>query len=112
VQGDYMAIAFDTARLPSPDTLRGEVMATASVDDRSIAALQSLLAAGAMPPADQIALRLRVKNRRWFVGSDAWFFEEGHGKAFEKARYGVFRVGPNGRLILTALADESLRILP
>ena len=47
------------------------------------------------------------------VGSESFFFEEGRGEAYGKARYGVFKLGKDGRTILRALADENLvRIQP
>jgi len=50
---------------------------------------------------------------RVHVGSESFFFEEGRGEAYGKARYGVFKLGKDGRTILRALADENLvRIRP
>ena len=50
---------------------------------------------------------------RVHVGSESFFFEEGRGEAYGKARYGVFKLGKDGRTILRALADENLvRIQP
>ncbi len=50
---------------------------------------------------------------RVHVGSESFFFEEGQGKAYQEARYGVFKLGKDGRTILRALADENLvRIRP
>ncbi|MCH2582256.1 MAG: GDYXXLXY domain-containing protein [Planctomycetes bacterium] len=54
-------------------------------------------------------------SNRWRVpiGSESFFFEEGQGEAYQKARYGVFKLGKDGRTILRALADENLvRIRP
>ena len=104
MQGDYMAIAFDTARLPQPEPGNRIVRAFATPDNRSVASLSL------QPPegGDAIAVELRTKSRRWFVGSDAWFFEEGLAKTFEAAKFGIFRVGPDGRLLLVGLADKDL----
>ncbi len=59
---------------------------------------------------------LHYSNRggwRVHVGSESFFFEEGQGKAYQEARYGVFKLGKDGRTILRALADENLvRISP
>ena len=59
---------------------------------------------------------LHYSNRggwRVHVGSESFFFEEGQGKAYQEARYGVFKLGKDGRTILRALADENLvRIRP
>ena len=47
------------------------------------------------------------------VGVDSFFFEEGQGRHYENARYGIFLLDKRGRTILRALADENLvRIEP
>ncbi len=108
VQGDYMAIAFDTDHLPASNT-GGETRAIADVDSRGVATLQRISAPGETVSPEQVIVKLRRKSGRWFVGSDAWFFEEGHGKDFVGAKFGQFRVGADGRLFLTGLADQNLR---
>ena len=112
IQGDYMAVAFNVDRLPAPREINGEVIALADIDDRSIATIQGLAAPGAKPQADQIAVKLRQKSRRWFVGTDAYFFEEGRADDFAHAKYGQFRLGTDGRLLLVAMTDDNLKVLP
>lgn len=115
IQGDYMALAFDTAGLPSPAPTRdklglhGAHVALVETNDKGVAKFVALDAA---PQPDQIPIQIRVKSGRWFVGSDAWFFEEGRASDYAQAKYGVFRVGPDGRALLAAMADGELRILP
>ena len=112
IQGDYMAVAFNVDRLPAPRGVKGEVVAFADIDDRSIATIQGLAAPGAKPQGNQIAVKLRQKSRRWFVGTDAYFFEEGRADDFAHAKYGQFRLGADGRLLLVAMTDDNLRVLP
>jgi len=58
-------------------------------------------------------IELSPGARRWVVVSDAWFFKEGDGARWSKARYGEFRVMPDGRALLVGMADEKLvRITP
>ena len=104
MQGDYMAVAFDTSRLPEAEAGARTVRAVASLDARGVATLSP------PPPqgADSIEVLLRTKSRRWFVGSDAWFFEEGQAEKLEGAKFGIFRVGADGRLLLVGLADKNL----
>ena len=112
IQGDYMAVAFNVDRLPAPRGVKGEVVAFADIDDRSIATIQGLAAPGAKPQGNQIAVKLRQKSRRWFVGTDAYFFEEGRADDFAHAKYGQFRLGADGRLLLVAMTDGNLKVLP
>ena len=112
IQGDYMAVAFNVDRLPAPRGISGEVMAIADIDDRSIATIQGIAAPGVKPQANQIAVKLRQKSHRWFVGTDAFFFEEGRADDFAKAKFGQFRLGADGRLLLVAMTDSDLKALP
>jgi uncharacterized membrane-anchored protein len=118
MQGDYMTLAFDTSRLPAARKFHGAVLALAGVDARSVATLRALVGAKLAPAGplqpkpDEIVLKLRVKSGRWFVGSDAFFFKEGTGKNYEDAKFGRFRVGADGRMLLAGLADQNLKALP
>lgn len=116
IQGDYMAVAFDVHRLPPAWELHGEFDVVATLDSRSVATIQSIAQPAAKVGNDEILLRVRTKTNRsatrWFIGSDAWFFEEGQSERFAKARFGAFRIGSNGRPLLVGLTDENLHLLP
>jgi uncharacterized membrane-anchored protein len=43
--------------------------------------------------------------------TNAYFFQEGTAKAYQRARYGEFRVSPSGELLLTHLRGEQLERL-
>jgi uncharacterized membrane-anchored protein len=55
--------------------------------------------------ADEARLRYRVRNGEVRLATNAFFFEEGRGGDYQKARYGEFRVAGDGDAILTALRD-------
>jgi hypothetical protein len=122
MQGDYMAIAFETAGLPKPDPALGATRALVRVEPTGVARFVGLAPAGATPGPDEIVVAVRARREaqgwfgeaapRWFVGSDAFFFPEGKEAAYARARFGVLRVAPSGRAILVGLADEALRRLP
>lgn len=114
MQGDYMALNYrlgDTLRtqLDQFDRLERPI-ALAEVDARGVARLDRL-ADAATPPSGPTALRVQLtpKDGRWVVVSDAWFFKEGDGQRWEAARYGEFRVMPDGRALLVGLANENLQ---
>ena len=43
--------------------------------------------------------------------TDAYFFPEGTGSVFESAKYGDFRVLPDGRALLVGLADRQGQVI-
>jgi uncharacterized membrane-anchored protein len=61
---------------------------------------------------DEFLLALTPKNGRWTLATDAWFFREGEAARWEVARYGEFRVTPDGEALLVGLADAELRPIP
>ena len=43
--------------------------------------------------------------------TNAFFFEEGTGQAYEEARFGQFRVNEKGEVLLAGLLDERLELI-
>ena len=114
MQGDYMALRFKVARDALPPA-----RARAAADDgylvlardvRDVAAFRRL-DDGAPLASDEVRMRYRVRNGVPKLATNAWFFEEGHAADYAKARYGEFRVSPDGEAILTGLRDEALKPL-
>lgn len=40
--------------------------------------------------------------------TDGWYFAEGDASRWEQARFGEFRVQPDGKALLVGMADEQL----
>ena len=119
VQGDYMALRFalageiERSREAGPHPGReGEVaFAPVTLDERRIATLSgdAAIAAGA---ATSIKLRYRIRQGHVWLGTNAFFFEEGSAGRFSGARYGEFRVDRgSGEAVLVGLRDDKLGAL-
>ena len=118
MQGDYMRLNYrivenlrkefkrirSAGEIEIPDA--GKIVVR--LDERRIAFFKSLW--DGTPLAEDERLLHYSGSNRWrvHIGSESFFFEEGQGEAYEKARYGVFKLGKDGRTILRALADENL----
>ena len=61
----------------------------------------------ATPLAPELRLRYRWRAGEPKFATNAFFFEEGTGERYAGARYGEFRVGPDGESILTGLRDAA-----
>lgn len=60
----------------------------------------------------QLVLRYRLRDGRVWLGTNAFFFEEGEVERYRGARFGVFKVDPDsGEAVLTGLADGEYQIL-
>jgi uncharacterized membrane-anchored protein len=124
MQGDYMALRFVLAGEIERGLLRGAAgdpvrrrpaealgeggfaWAPLELDDRGVASLAIA--------SDEAALRFRYRLRggRAWLGTNAFFFQEGDAARYAKARFGEFRLDrASGEAVLVALRDEGLRPL-
>ena len=115
MQGDYMRLNFnlpgelDDTSVAWPGGIAPTVVARR--DPAGIATLlrlrrdQSALAPG------EFLFQLTAKDGSWTLVSDAWFFKEGDAARYEKAKYGEFRVDPDGRALLVDMRGAHLERL-
>ena len=115
MQGDYMALDF---ALPGDlrwegGQHRGERPRVLLRPDPALPSTYTLVEAdtGAARQPTDLVVPLSAKNGRWVFVTDAWFFREGDAAKFETARYGEFRILPNGSALLVGMADERLQPL-
>jgi uncharacterized membrane-anchored protein len=112
MQGDYMRLNFalpDAAARTDTGLLRGQrPFVVARVDTRGVATLLRLHAPGEALGANELRIELSPKNGQWTLVTDAWFFREGEAERWQRARFGEFRVGADGRALLVGLRDERL----
>ena len=115
MQGDYMALRFD---LPPEvrETLKKKfgpvARVRASLDAKGEAKVLGLLADGEKVGAGEIILPLKQLKGQWVLVTDAYFFPEGTGDVFVRAKFGDFRVLPDGRALLVGLADKDGKPIP
>jgi uncharacterized membrane-anchored protein len=132
IQGDYMILAYamerEASRRASRDIpLSGELVVKA--DSAGIAQFVRFHK-GEQLAADEHLLHYRWGMRAgqglspfiWFlvrggrqgelrIGANAFFFQEGHAKYYEKAKYGELKVSPGGGSVLVGLRDKNLHRL-
>ncbi len=122
MQGDYMALNFalpweildelrDTDRASAFATLPGHAVVVARMDARGIATVVRPARPGEAPAGGEILLPLKWMRDSWTLVTDAFYFPEGQGVPFAEARFGEFRVLPDGRALLVGLADERLQAI-
>lgn len=101
MQGDYMALRFDIARQLSPAESGS---AAIKLDERGIARLDPA------PQKGGLRIRYRVRNGAIWLGTNAYFFEEGTAERYTGARFGEFRLDrESGEAVLVGLRDENLQ---
>jgi uncharacterized membrane-anchored protein len=110
MQGDYMALRFRLAEQIERAREAGSIAertrhAPLEIDPRGVAKLGS--------GADSATVfRYKIRNGAVWLGTNAYFFEEGSAQRFEGARYGEFKLdAASGEAVLVGLRDEALREL-
>lgn len=100
MQGDYMALRFELA---------GQIQSRASGSAGLLVQPDGIATLNPDQEAPGLRVRYRIRNGDVWLGTNAYFFEEGTARRYEVARYGVFRVDrDSGEAVLVGLADEKL----
>jgi len=103
MQGDYMALRFELAdRIEAKASGRAPLL----VDANGVATLNP------DANAEGLRIRYRVRNGLVWLGTNAYFFEEGTAERYTGARYGEFRIDrASGEAVLVGLADQNLKTM-
>lgn len=103
MQGDYMALRFSVA-IEFADRRSADHRIPLQLDDQRVATVGDA--------SSTLRLRYRVRNGQVWIGTNAYFFEEGTASRFAGARFGKFRIDPRtGEAVLVALCNEQLQEL-
>ena len=109
MQGDYMALRFRVANDASAQATQDGYLIVA-VDDRGVGSFRRIEDSTPLA-AEEVRLRYRVRGGQMKFATNAFFFQEGHADRYARSRFGEFRVGADGEMILTGMRDENLQSL-
>ena len=110
MQGDYMALRFrvaDEALGRGGDKQSKDGRIVVKADDKGMGRFVRL-DGGEPLGAGEVLMRYRVRDGKVKFATNAWFFQEGDAKHYERARFGEFRVAPSGEMLLTNMLSEKL----
>ena len=117
MQGDYMRLDFT---LPPPNEtidlrnagveglLGSRPYAVGRLDARGVVAWERMEKYDTPLSPGEFRIQLTPKDGDWTLVTDAWYFAEGDASLWEKARFGEFRVQPDGKALLVGMADDQL----
>ncbi|MCA3028940.1 MAG: GDYXXLXY domain-containing protein [Rhodocyclaceae bacterium] len=129
MQGDYLALQFAVANAiaarfsqvtPADDKLiYGVQLAELTIDWQRVGRIIDGKAASTPatpvitgPPIGKINIAWRMRQGRVWLGTNAFFFEEGSAQKYSSARYGEFRIDrATGEAVLVGLRDQTLKVL-
>lgn len=110
MQGDYMRLNFNVPTDARPPQAAWGAARPRVVLRRDAQGVATFVRPDDGRPlaADERRVELSPKDGRWILVSDAWFFREGEAERWQRARFGEFRVTPDGRALLVGLRGEGL----
>ena len=120
MQGDYMTLSYALERDvfaalnrdpgSYPTNEYGYVIV--ALDNNKVAQFVRLAANQPKNLAsNEMAIHYRIRNGAMQLATNAFFFQEGHGEAFEAAEYGLFRVNDKGEPLLTNLVNDDFAVI-
>ncbi|MBF0381210.1 MAG: GDYXXLXY domain-containing protein [Magnetococcales bacterium] len=125
MQGDFMRLRYN-AQIQERSTLdkAGEAATSTNIPwngqvvyrllDGNIARLERIYKGGSLQPNEHLLDYKLQKSRNdleFIFSADSFFFQEGHAKHYENARYGVLKVASNGSSVLIGLANNDGHII-
>ena len=121
MQGDYMTLSYALERDvfaalnrdPSSYPTNEQGYVIVAIDNHNVGQFVRL-AADNHPEnlaTNEMAIHYRIRNGSMQLATNAFFFQEGHGEAFEAAQYGLFRVNDKGEPLLTEMVDSNFQII-
>ncbi len=112
MQGDYMRLRYAIARNVSLDSISKRGYCIVKMDDKGIA--ERIRFQEEVKPISKTEYAIRYNAKKWRnidIGAESYFFQEGKGKKYEKAKYGGLMIDNNGKSVLVGLFDKDLQII-
>ena len=120
MQGDYMTLSYALERDvfaalnrdPGSYPTNEDGYVIVALDNNKVAQFMRLAANQPKNLAsNEMAIHYRIRNGAMQLATNAFFFQEGHGEAFEAAEYGLFRINDKGEPLLTNLVDDDFAVI-
>lgn len=113
MMGDFMALAYaietqEEVREREDLPAKGQILLT--IDKNGVGQFAGF-SNGEEVQDGQVKINYIRQSRGITFGAPRYYFQNGTAEKFESADYGVFKISPSGRAILTALADEDFKII-
>lgn len=106
MQGDFMNLNYSISNGIAFDSIPKRGYCIVKVNENNVA--QRLRIQENIQPLQTDEIPLKYSASRWqlHIGGESYFFQEGRGERYEKAKYGGIKTDSKGSLILVGLYDE------
>jgi len=113
IQGDYMTLRYRLPRhlVRSKKGIARKGYLLGEINEKGVFIIKSVYQKENKLKPNQRRILYRFRNGGIQVGSNAYYFQEGHAKYYDNARYGELRLSKSGNTVLVALRDKDLKLL-
>ena len=111
MQGDYMVLRYRIATVPELKKVETDGYLVVARDEKKMASFSRVYEEGTVLDKNELLLHFRQRRRGIRLGAESFFFQEGHAKYYNNARYGELRVATSGESVLVGLRDAELNPL-
>ena len=107
MQGDYMILRYELADVMNHSLVKipREGAAVVKIDNDKVATYSGIFE-GQVLQEDERIIRFTLRGGNIRFGAESYFFQEGHGQFYNKAKYGELKVRSDGSTVLAGLCDS------
>lgn len=109
MQGDYMTLNYDIARSNNYKKISKRGFCVIKLKENGVA--EKVRIQESKNPISNNEYLIKYSSKHWNrinIGAESFFFQEGQGEKYEKAKYGGIKIDDEGNSLLIGLYDEKL----
>lgn len=110
MQGDYMRLRYAISNNLKADSISKRGFVVVKLEENGIAKRVRIQEDKTPINQNEFLIEYTSKNR-WNIniGAESYFFQEGEGEKYEKAKYGGLKIDNDGNSLLIGLYSENLK---
>ena len=106
LQGDYMRLRYALEAKVKIPSGRSHGQAVINTDENNVAKFVRFHQGEPLQQGEKL-MRYNKRYTNMHIKPDSFLFQEGHGKLYERAKYGVFKFDKSSDYLLIGLADKN-----
>lgn len=111
MQGDYMALRYEISLGINSNEIAKRGYCVVRLDSNRVASRVRLQADVQPLNENEHLIRYTVPDWSMNIGAESYFFQEGQGTKYEKAKYGGIKIDAQGNSVLVGLYDKERRLI-
>ncbi|MCP3058054.1 GDYXXLXY domain-containing protein [Myxococcus sp. K38C18041901] len=108
MQGDYMVLDYALTRdlNDKRESFPHDGVLVLKLDGDGVGTFARMDSPDVPLAPDEHRLRYRIRDSRFRLGAESFFFQEGHAGRYQRARYAELKTADNGNSVLAGLRDK------